>query len=103
MKFLVRSAIVTAFLLAAAGCSTVTIARKGTGRLSSDPTYESSKPFFLGGLIGESHIDVNEICGKRGAQQMQTQHTFLDSFLTIITIDIYAPRTAKVWCAKEGV
>jgi hypothetical protein len=101
MRLLLRSAVALSVILAT-GCSTVTISRKGTGRVSSDPTWEASKPFFLGGLIGQSDIDVNQICGKRGVRQMQTQDTFLDSFLTIITIAIYAPRTAKVWCGKEG-
>lgn len=86
--------------LAMAGCSTVTIRDKSTNQLAGEPTYESSKAFFLWGLVGEHHIDVKDICGGKGAKQIQAQDTFVDSLLAVITLGIYMPRTAKVWCAK---
>jgi hypothetical protein len=80
------------------GCSTVTIRPQGGEKLRTAPTYSDSKAFFLFGKIGTHHIDVKEICGERKVAQMQTQGTFLDGFLGFITLGIYAPRTAKVWC-----
>jgi hypothetical protein len=40
-------------VMAFASCSTVTMLPKGTAKLSSEPTYESSKPFYIAGLVGE--------------------------------------------------
>lgn len=80
------------------GCSTVTIRPGGGPKLSTNPTWSSSKPFFLGGLIGSHSVNVDQICGSRGVKQMQTQDTFLDGLLQVLTFGIYFPRTAKVWC-----
>lgn len=84
--------------LSTSACSTVTITEKGIAKLDSHPTYEDSRPFYLWGLVGEERVDVKTICQGRSAKQVQAQDTFLDSFLGIITIGIYRPRTAKVWC-----
>lgn len=84
-------------------CSTVTIRDKGTGKISSEPNYESSKAFFLWGLIGHPKINVSQICNGKLPAQVQTQRTFLDGLLGTITFGIYYPRTAKVWCDADGV
>jgi hypothetical protein len=76
----------------------VTIRDKGTAKFSADPTYETSKPYFFWGLAGEHHINVKEICGGKKVRQMQATSTFLDGFLSAITLGIYYPRSAKVWC-----
>lgn len=81
-----------------AGCSTVTIATQGKAKLATDPTYESSKSFFLGGLVGEVDFDITKPCNNKMPIQVQTQSTFVDSLLTIVTVGIYSPRTVRVWC-----
>ena len=82
-------------------CQTVTISPSGNKhRLSNMPTYEQSQHFFLLGLIGNKFVNVSSICGDREVLQMQTQSTFLNAFLYGITLGIYTPRTAKVWCSK---
>ena len=80
------------------GCSTVTITQQGRRKLTSTPTYEKKQSFFLWGLAGERWIDTREVCGGNEPKQMQTQFTFVDGLLNFITLGIYAPRTAKVWC-----
>ena len=89
-------------LLAAAlsACSTVTISPDGRGKLVSEPSYQDSKPFFFWGLVGERHVDVLEICGGKEPVQMQSQQTFGDGVLGVITLGIYSPHTTKVWCAR---
>jgi hypothetical protein len=82
------------------GCSTVTIRDKGSAEISRDANYDSSQAFFFWGLAGEKHIDVREICDKRQVEQLQTQRSFVDGVLTVITLGIYSPRTARVWCAR---
>jgi len=88
-------------LLFFVGCATVTIKPGNYAnqpKLSSSPTYQESKPYFLWGLVGEHTIDVQEVCGGRECVQMQSQYTFLDGFLSFLTIGLYSPKTAKVWC-----
>lgn len=98
MKHSFKSALLLGVSLLAVGCSTVTIRDQGNQKLVAEPSYESSKPFFLGGLVGEAHVDVDQICGSNVPKQLQAQHTFVDSLLTGLTLGIYAPRTVKVWC-----
>ena len=87
--------------LLSAGCSTVTMRESGTGNLTSEPTYSDSKSFFLWGLVGEHHVDLPAVCGGKAASQWQAQNTFVDGLLGVITLGIYAPRTANVWCSAE--
>lgn len=80
------------------GCSTVTISPTGHAKIKSEPSYEAKQSFFLAGLIGERHVDVQSICQQRPVVQMQTVDTFSDSLLGMVTLGIYTPRTARVWC-----
>ncbi|HET7867248.1 MAG TPA: Bor family protein [Burkholderiaceae bacterium] len=91
---------VSVLLLAVSACSTVTVNPDGRAKLVSEPSYQDSKSFFLWGLIGEHHVDVLRICNGKEPAQMQSQQTFLDGFLTGITLGIYAPHSTKVWCSR---
>jgi len=83
-------------------CQTVTISPPGnTVKYSNLPDYTELQHFFLFGLIGEAHIDITSICGGRAVKQMQSQETFINGLLKIITIGIYTPRTASVWCGEK--
>lgn len=85
-------------------CQTVTIRPDGGGnRYSGFQSYEASQNFFFWGLVGEAHINVASICGEREVKQMQTQATFVNKLLYFITLGIYSPRTARVWCGKQKV
>lgn len=80
------------------GCSSVTIRDQSTQKLTIDPTWEKSEPFFLWGLVGTAHVNTDAVCGSRNVVQLQTQKTFVDGLLGFVTLGIYAPRSAKVWC-----
>ena len=88
--------IVAVLLLSA--CNTVTTVPNGSVKRTSTPKFQERQNYFLWGLIGEKHINVQEVCGAKPATQMQSQHRFVDLLLTLITLGIYSPRTAKVWC-----
>ena len=90
--------VVAVMLVTVSGCATVTITQQGEQKIISHPTYEKSQAFFLWGLVGDKYIDVKEVCGTKEVKQMQTQFTFVDELLSFITLGIYAPRTARVWC-----
>jgi hypothetical protein len=83
-------------------CSTVTIRDHGIEKISGEPSYTSSRSFFFWGLAGTSRINVSSICKGKRPVQLQTQKTFMDGFLGVITLGIYSPRTASVWCTEEG-
>lgn len=92
------SALIGLIALSLSACSTVTIKPDGQQKVSHEPTYQESKAFFLFGIIGEKHINVTEICNEKDPVQMQSQQTFVDGLLTVLTLGIYSPHTAKVWC-----
>ena len=92
--------LIAAFLLA--GCATVTIRPDGGAKTSGKPDYQKSKNYFFWGLAGEHTIAVASVCDNKGVEQVQSQYTFMNGFLGVITLGIYAPKTAKVWCVVEG-
>ena len=85
-------------LVALSGCYTVTIHPDATPKRIDEPNYQERYDYYLFGLIGENDVDVTQICSNKGVVQMQAQNTFVDVLLHIITLEIYTPRTAKVWC-----
>ena len=83
-------------------CQTVTIKPDGgERRYSTIPTYEKSQSFFLGGLIGEGTVNVSNVCRGLKVMQMQTQATFLNQLVGVLTVGIFTPRTVKVWCSRR--
>ena len=114
-------------------CQTITFFPSGKKSmvLSSEPDYQKSQHFFLGGLVKPAEVDATQICDSREVLQMQTQITYLDMIWPLligvatgialgvpfsnfdgeliggllgflIGINIYQPKTAKIWCAPEG-
>jgi hypothetical protein len=96
-----RSLILSVLLAGITACSTVTIKPEGQNKFVNTPTYLDSKPFYLWGLSGEHRVDVLKVCNKNEPLQMQSQQTFSDGLLALITLGIYAPHTVKIWCPKE--
>jgi hypothetical protein len=98
-----KKMILVAFMLAlTSACTTVTIRDQGTVKISSTPSYSKTNHFFFWGLVGHSTINVTQICGGKAPVQMQTEQTFVDGLLRVITLGIYTPRSAYVWCTDEG-
>lgn len=85
-------------IVALSACSTITIQPDGNVAVKDVPSYQETRDFFLWGLVGEEHVNVNEVCTENGPAQMQSQQTFVNGFLTAITLGIYAPHSVKVWC-----
>ena len=93
-----KHALVLGLAITASACSTVTIHPKSTATIVSPPNYEESESFYFVGLVGERHVNVTEICGDKEVTQMQSQQTFTNGFIGVITLGIYTPHTVKVWC-----
>jgi hypothetical protein len=81
-------------------CATVTVTKRGISRIEAEPTHRKQLDFFLWGLAGgPKEVDAAAICGsRREPVQLQAQTTLGDCALTLLTLGIYAPRSAKVWC-----
>ena len=95
------------FFLWISGCAAVNVSTVNNKEIRTEPTYEKRFPYYWAGLKGKHRINVREICGAREVKQMQAIHTFKDRMYLIVTLGIYAPRTARVWCGEpmqaEGV
>lgn len=93
-------AICLCLTIALSGCAAITVTEKGDPSFLYRPHYEQTKHFYLWGLIGEYRINTREICGARPVVQMQTLFEPLDVLFSALTLGIYLPRTAKVWCER---
>jgi len=98
MKRLASAMLVLLMVGMLASCATSTIRPEGTAKTSSDPTWSDTKDFFLWGLVNKHRVNTKRVCGDRGVKQVQAQTSFVNGLLTILTLGIYAPRTAKIWC-----
>lgn len=104
MKQTVKSkALLSSVMLAVAlsGCASVTISPPEEPKLTSAADFEESQDFFFWGLTPEkAEVDAVSVCDGNDIAQMQAQTTVPNALLTIITLGIYSPRTAKVWCEE---
>ena len=80
------------------GCAAITITDQGQPDHTYRPHYEESKHFFLWGLIGDHSVDVTKICRRTPVVQMQSKFRARDVAFAALTLGLYLPRTARVWC-----
>ena len=90
----------TALALLITGCAqqTFTISKQ-TGSSSTKGNHHLHH-FFVSG-IGEETVDAAKICG--GAENVvktETQQTFVNGLLGFITLGIYTPLEARVYCSQ---
>lgn len=93
MKYL----IIASTIVIASGCATQSFVMNAEAELT--PTYDTMQPFFVDGIGQTQQINAAQICG--GADQVakiETQHTFMNGFLGVISSGIYTPRQATVYC-----
>ncbi len=63
------------------------------------PTTDVSQHFFVSGIGQQKTANAAEICGGvEKIAQIETETTFLNGFLSLITYGIYTPRDARVYC-----
>ncbi|MEO8214219.1 MAG: Bor family protein [Myxococcales bacterium] len=83
-------------LLFAAACNNTTYVAKTV--TPSSMKAEQRMTFYWWGLSGVGEVNVAQTCGDRGAARINTQNTFTDSLLGLVTLGIYTPRTAFITC-----
>ena len=89
--------VLAASLVSFAGCYSVTARPNGGFKVASAPNYERRQDFYLWGLVGEAHINTKAVCGGEPSQ-IQSQRTAVDTLLTVVTLGIYSPESARIWC-----
>lgn len=100
-KSLLLPSVILMTSLVLSSCQTITTRPGGGAELETEPSFEQRQSFWWWGLTPSARfVNVEQICNNAEPLQMQTQNRALDSFLGIITLGIYAPRTAKVWCPE---
>lgn len=87
-------------LVAAAlsGCAQQTF--KINSGVAEKPTLETKQAFFVNGIGQSETIDAAQVCG--GADKVirtEVQESGTDVLLRIVTLGIYTPREARVYCA----
>lgn len=79
------------------GCAAQTFNINGS--TGETPTDQKSQHFFVSGIGQEKITDAAEICGGvENIVKVETQQTFVNGLLGVITFGIYTPRDAKVYC-----
>lgn len=81
-------------------CAAVNVRTDDKPEDYSDPSFQKRYNYWWWGLRGEYQINVREICITSPVEQMQTVETPGDILLQIVTLGIYWPRTARVWCGE---
>jgi hypothetical protein len=93
-----RTLIIATGLSVLGGCYNVSYVSKT--RMPSTKKIDHDLGFWLWGLVGVEHIDLQKDCGADGVAKIRSRNTFVDEVLTVITLGIYAPRTTTVTCAQ---
>ena len=81
-------------------CSTDVYCSKQTGG-SSTKGKTITHHFFVSGIGQKKTVDAAKICG--GAENVvktETQQTFVNGLLGFITLGIYTPLEARVYCSQ---
>ena len=71
------------------------------GDLSGAPTAKSedSQAFFVSGIGQKQTVNAAQVCGDAGkVQGVAVEQSGMDVLLGVVTLGIYTPRTARVYC-----
>jgi Bor protein len=85
------------FAIAASGCYKATFI--ANPNLVRGQDHDQWNSFFLWGLVGDETLDVRQFCGGGQVAQVRTGANVLTGLVSFVTLGIYAPRMAYVWCA----
>jgi hypothetical protein len=93
-----KSPLVVAFILLA-GCYHATVETGATpSTVVLDKSFASS---WIYGLVPPDVVSTAEKCPD-GVAKVETQHTFVNQLVGILTLGIYTPMQIRVTCAAQG-
>lgn len=89
------------FLLSA--CAAVNVRTDDQPKTAREADFEQRYHYYWWGFKGKHQLNVRTVCQDQGVEQMQTVYTLRDTVMTLFTLGIYHPRTARVWCSDTTV
>ena len=93
----IRSALFAGLVaLGVSGCYKATFMANPNAVKGQD--HDQWNSFFLWGLVGTETLDVRQFCGNGQIAQVRTGANVLTVLVSAVTLGIYAPRMAYVWC-----
>ncbi|WGE47421.1 Bor family protein [Actinobacillus equuli] len=96
MKKFITASLLAVFL---AGCTTQTAHVVGKVTDNIKPTKSVNQHFFIGGIGQEETLNVLEVCGSADkVNQVETVLSGSNILVGLLTLGIYTPRTANVYC-----
>lgn len=96
MKKFITVPLLVAFL---AGCTTQTAQIAGKVTDNIKPTKSVNQHFFIGGIGQQETLNVLEVCGSADkVNQVETVLSGSNLLVGVVTLGIYTPRTANVYC-----
>ena len=85
--------------VALSGCAQQTF--KVNKGIATQPGQETRQTFFIHGIGQSQTIDAALVCGSaEKVIRTEVQESGMDVFLRVITLGIYTPREARVYCSK---
>ena len=96
---MLRMAVVAAVALSMAGCSTYRIGYRDATVAPGGQTHEVSQNFFLWGLAGGDQVALDRLCSN-GVASIDSERSFVDGVLSVITAGLYTPMTVRVQCTS---
>lgn len=84
-------------LVALTGCATQTAFIQNGAKV--EPAFSKSQSFYISGIGQENAVNAAEVCG--GADKVakvQSLQKPKDIGVTVLTLGIYTPHTAEVFC-----
>ena len=94
-KMLLASAL--ALLITGCAQQTFTVQNKPA---AVAPKETITHHFFVSGIRQKKTVDATKICGGAENVKTETQQTFVNGLLGFITLGIYTPLEARVYCSQ---
>lgn len=86
-------------VLVVTGCATQTYYLNKDRQ--SDLRDQRMQHFFVGGIAQEKEVNAAQVCGgTNNVMKVESYQRFVDGLLNVVTLGIYTPRTAKVYCSR---
>ena len=94
-----RILVTVVMMFVVTGCATQTyFLNKGS---QSELRDQKMQHFFINGIAQKKEIDAAQVCGGANkVMKVESHQRFVDGLLSVVTLGIYTPRTAKVYCSS---
>lgn len=92
----ILATVVIAFVVT--GCATQTYHLNKASQ--SQLRDQEMQHFFVNGIGQEKQVNAAQVCGGIDkVAKVESHQRFVDGLLSVVTLGIYTPRTAKVYCS----